>query len=118
MRKILLTALFLFWGAFAVFAQNRPSIKIINNTGFTIYYIFVSPASDEEWGEELLGEDFLEKDESFDAVLPLPLNQVSVYDIRLVDEDGDRYYKWGLTVTNNAWIVFTLDDLDKSDLDF
>jgi hypothetical protein len=113
MRKCLLTALFLFWGAFAVFAQNRPSISIVNNTGYTIYYIYVSPASDEEWGEESLGEEaVLERDQSFTAALPFPLNQVNVYDICLVDEDGDRYYKWGLTVTNNARIVFTMDDLD------
>lgn len=101
----------LFLGAFMVYAQNSPSIKIVNNTGYSIYYIYVSPEENDEWGEELLGEDILENGQSFTVRLPQPLTQTKVYDIGVEDEDGDVYFKWKVTLTNNAQIVFTVDDL-------
>jgi hypothetical protein len=113
MKKLSL-AFILLLGAFAVSAQSRPSINIVNNTGYTIYELYVSPSESDEWGEDILGETVLENGNSFTIQLPSPLNQVSVYDIGAEDEDGDAYIKWELTVTNNARIVFTLEDLEDS----
>jgi hypothetical protein len=113
MKKLMLAGLFLLLGALVVSAQGRPSINIVNNTGYTIYKLFISPAESEEWGDDLLGEDILENGTTFTVWLPAPLSQVTVYDIGVEDTDGDTYIKWELTVTNNARIVFTMDDLDN-----
>ena len=112
MKKLLLAGIFLFLGAFALTAQNLPTIKIVNNTGSTIYYIFISPSESDIWGEELLGEDVLEDGQTFTCQLPEPLSKVRVYDFGVEDEDGEAYYKWDVTITNNAQIVFTFDDLE------
>jgi hypothetical protein len=115
MKKFAITGLLLLAGAFALYAQNLPSVRIVNNTGFSIYYIFISPAESDEWGDELLGDNFLEDGENITFQLPLPLNRTNIYDFRVHDEDGDVYFKWDITVTNNARIVFTLDDLYMED---
>jgi hypothetical protein len=112
MKKLMLVGLFLLLGVFAVSAQSRPSINIVNNTGYTIYMLYVSPADEEEWGDDILGDDILENGSTFTVQLDSPLSQVSVYDFGAEDEDGDVYIKWDLTVTNNARIVFTMDDLE------
>jgi hypothetical protein len=111
MKKLILGGFLLVLGTIAVSAQNLPSITIVNSTGYTVYEVYVSPADDDEWGDDHLGESILNNGETFTYRLPQPLNRVSVYDFRLVNEDGDSYIKWGVTVTNNARIVFTFDDL-------
>ncbi|MDR2702406.1 MAG: hypothetical protein LBB72_08245 [Spirochaetaceae bacterium] len=111
MKKFILAGLLLFAGTFALYAQNLPSIRIVNNTGFSIYYIFVSPSESDDWGDELLGDDYLEDGDYITVRLSQPLSRTNVYDFRVEDEDEDLYFKWEVTVTNNARIVFTLDDL-------
>jgi hypothetical protein len=111
MKKFAITGLLLFAGVFALYAQNLPSVRIVNNTGFSIYYIFASPAESDDWGDELLGEDFLDDGDYVTIKLSQPLNMNNVYDFRLHDEDGDVYIKWDVAVADNIRIVFTFDDL-------
>ena len=112
MKKLILTGLFLVLGVFVLSAQNLPSVRIVNNTGKEIFYIFISPSDDDNWGGDLLGEDILENGQTFTYRLPHPLSRVSLYDIGMEDEDGDTYVKWEVTITDNARIVFTIDDLE------
>jgi len=112
MKKLLLACIFLFLGTFVLSAQSMPSIRIVNNTGYTIYQIYVSPSEDDEWGDDILGDEILENGKTFTYRLRFPLNRVSVYDIGVIDEDGDDYIKWEVTVTNNASIVFTTEDME------
>ena len=112
MKKLLLTSVFLFWAVLVLSAQSLPSIRIVNNTGYTVYVIVVSSSDDDEWGNNILGNEVLENGEACTYQLPQPLNEVSVYDIAMEDEDGDVYFKWEVTLTNNAQIVFTVDDLE------
>ena len=111
MKKLIPTCIFLLLGAFAVYAQSLPSISIVNDTGYTVHYIFVSPAESDEWGDDVLGDRVLRSGETFTYRLTQPLSRVSVYDIRLIDEDGDDYVKWEEELSANARIVFTFDDL-------
>ncbi|MDR2211483.1 MAG: hypothetical protein LBO65_08495 [Spirochaetaceae bacterium] len=111
MRKVLWSAVFILWGSLAVSAQSLPSITLENNTGYTVYCVYVSPSEDDTWGDDLLGEMILAPGETFNVQLSRPLNEVKLYDFCLQDEDGDEYYKWSVSVTNNARISFTMDDL-------
>ena len=112
MKKLMLTGIFLLLGIFAISAEDLPSITIVNNTGYAMYLIFISPSDDDYWGDELLGDEILENGQSFNYELPYPLSQVNTYDMFLIDEDEDFYLKWRVRVSNNARIVFTFDDID------
>jgi hypothetical protein len=112
MKKLLFLGFFLLAGIFTLSAQNLPSIKIINNTGYDIYFLYVSSSDDDEWGEDVLGEEVLEDGMTFTYRLPQPLSRVSLYDFMAEDEDGDTYTKMEVSVSNNAQIVFTFEDID------
>lgn len=97
MKKILITLTLLTLAASA-FAQVFD-FKLVNKTGFTIAEVYVSPADDDEWGEDVLGEDVLENkksveiefDSDYEAAL-LAFN-VDKYDLRCELEDGS-YEEW------------------------
>ena len=113
MKKLLLASVFLFWAVLVLSAQSLPSIRIVNNTGNTVYVVVVSPSEEDEWGGDVLGDEVLENGEAFTYQLPRPLSEVNVYDLAMEDEDGDVYFKWEVMVTNNAQIVFTVDDMEE-----
>jgi hypothetical protein len=112
MKKLFILGLFLLAGAFSAFAQNLPSIRITNNTGYDVYYIYISPSDTDEWGDDFLGDDILLEGHSTNIQLDYPLSSVDTYDICLEDEDGDTYFKYEVKLTNNARIVFTEEDLE------
>jgi cell wall-associated NlpC family hydrolase len=112
MNKVLLSVLFLSAINLAVFAQQLPVIIIVNNTGSIIHSIYVSPASSDAWGQDILQGGTLQKS-SYIYELSSPLNRESVYDIMLKNNDGTQFIKWDIQINENMQIVFTADDLVK-----
>ena len=94
--------------------SSQEQIRVVNNTGYEIREINISPSSADYWGEDLLGSSVL-KNTEFVYRLPQPASRVNKYDIRLEDEDGDEYIKWRISVVGNTRIVFTLDDIVYDD---
>jgi hypothetical protein len=92
-------------------SSSQASIEIVNETGYTFYFIYVSSSESTEWGDDILDGKNLVNGESLTYVLPDPLSSIDTYDFLAEDEDGDPYYKWEITITNNVRIVFTLDDI-------
>jgi len=115
MKKLCLSCFLFCIGAFALYAQNLPSVRIVNNTGYAIYHICVSPSSSDDWGDDFLGEDILEDGETLTIRLPQPLSTDNVYDFGMQDENVNYYFKYEVTITNNIRIVFTSDDFYEGD---
>ena len=84
-------------------------VDITNKTGYTIMYMYVSPAKSDSWEEDVLGEDVLATGKT--QRVNLTGYKSSIFDIRLVDEDGDKYTFWGVDVSKED-ITVTLGDLD------
>jgi hypothetical protein len=112
MKKFLILGLFLLVGIFSASAQNLPSIRITNNTGYDIYCIYISPSESDDLGDDFLEDDILLDGHSVNIRLDYPLSMVDTYDIWVEDEDGDSYYQFEVEITNNARIVFTEEDLE------
>lgn len=112
MKRILL---FLFLSVIMVsaFSQNGSTISIVNSTGYTLEYIYVSQTASDNWLEDVLGDKVLPDDESVTIKLPYSLDVTNRYDIRLVDVDGDTYTRWDVLVKADSRIEFTLADLDE-----
>jgi hypothetical protein len=96
--------------------SQLPSIRITNNTGYTVYYVYVSPADSEQWGEDLLGDDVLMNGDYVNITLSQPLSEVNVYDIKLKDKEGDTYTKWDVSISAGSQIEFTIGDFDVGDI--
>jgi len=99
-------------------ASTPLNITIVNATGYTVWYVQVSPSDNDSWGPDLLDKDQeLNNGESFIYQLPQSSSNVKVYDIRLIDSDEDTYTKWRVNVADNSLIIFTFDDIDLDEDD-
>jgi len=85
-------------------------VDITNKTGYTIYYIYVSPDKSDSWEEDVLGSEVLMDDNT--RRINLTGYKSPIFDIKLVDEDGDSYTFWDVDVSVKD-ITATLSDLDK-----
>ncbi len=108
MKKILalFAVLFLFSTSASAFDGY---IDVTNNTGYDIYYLYVSPAKSSSWEEDVLGDDILADGET--VRVTVRKQKSSVFDIKAEDEDGDTYTIWELDIATED-LVLTLDDLD------
>ena len=84
-------------------------VDITNKTGYTIMYMYVSPAKSDSWEEDVLGDDVLATGDT--QRVNLNGYKSPMFDIRLVDEDGDKYTFWNVDVSTDD-ITVTLEDLD------
>jgi len=88
-----------------------PKIKIVNSTGYSIYYIHIKPSISTDWGSS--NYNSLADGESKDFTLSHPLSMHSEYDIRLQQSGSNGYIftKYKYTVSNGMTITFTAGDL-------
>lgn len=106
--KVWLCSLLLLCGSSFVMADDYY-VDITNRTGYTIYYMYVSPASSSSWEEDVLGSDVLMNGDT--QRVTLTGYRSPYFDIRLVDEDDDSYTFWNIDVSRQD-IVVTLEHLD------
>ncbi len=105
-KLVLLFSALLLCGA--AFAQG-PSLTLVNNTGYTIRYLYVSSNTSDSWEDDVLGRRVLEDGDSFNLSLP----ENGTYDFKAVDEDDDTYIKWNVIVRGNQTITFTMSDFEN-----
>ena len=65
MRKALLVLAFILASSFSTFAQEQ-NFTLVNGCDFIITHVYISPASSDNWGEDVLTLDVLGTDEEFD----------------------------------------------------
>lgn len=71
-------------------AQNRQlDFELLNRTGLIIAELYVSPTSDDEWGEDVLGRDILRHGETVEIQFSRKEREC-FWDMRIVDEDDDE----------------------------
>lgn len=67
-------------------AADTATVRILNKTSWDIHHFFMSPSDVAEWGPDQLGDHVLASGSSF----TLTDIDCDLWDIRLVDEDGDE----------------------------
>jgi hypothetical protein len=85
-------------------------VDITNRTGFIITHVYVSPGSSKSWEEDVLGTEVLPVGET--RRVNLRGYTSPIFDIRLVDSDGDTYTYMVVDVSQRD-IIATLEHLDK-----
>src|SRR5262245_13948635 len=86
MRRFLLVVLLALAVALPVFGRGKATVKIINQSKWEIHHVFLSSSGDDSWGPDQLEDQILAKGDS------LTLTHIScdLYDVKVVDEDGDE----------------------------
>jgi len=93
--------------------QRMPSITIVNDTGYTINSLYISPQKVENWGSDrLASNETITKGNSVTIRLQDALSVVNLYKIRLVDSDGDTYLQTNVQVSNGSRIEFTIKHIE------
>lgn len=86
MKKITLLAVVVCALTVPMYAK-KATVKIINQSKWEIHHIFLSSSDDQEWGPDQLEDEVLAKGDS----LTLTGIDCDLYDIQVVDEDGDEW---------------------------
>ena len=90
---------------------QRAQITIVNNTGFPIWFVYISPFTSDEWGPDLLDDDQI-IDDGESVTLNLPNPGVELYNILLEGSVGETYSKSFMRINADDRIVFTFDDIE------
>ncbi|HEX8253686.1 MAG TPA: hypothetical protein VF846_11085 [Thermoanaerobaculia bacterium] len=86
LTKLSLAALLLCSISTPMFAARKATVKIINQSKWEIHHIYLSSSDDAEWGEDQLEDEVLAKGDSL-TLTDIPCD---LYDVQVVDEDGDE----------------------------
>ena len=101
----------LFFFIFAAVVSAVGNVTIINKTGYTIYYLKISPASADDWGDDWLGDDVLVDGDNITLDLAdAGYAKQCEFDIKAVDEDEDSYIQWDVDLCERSKIILTMDD--------
>ena len=108
MKRLGLITVLILFAASSLFAFDGY-VEVTNETGYTIYKIFVSHEDNEFWDDDMLGDEVLMDGDSYRIYLTG--HPSSIFDIMAEDEDGDTYTFYDFDVEQND-IVITLENLD------
>lgn len=107
-RLLGLVPLLLAFAASSAFAAAGDSaVTIKNKSDWDIHELYLSAVDDNEWGLDQLGEDVIGSGEDF----LLYGIECDIFDVRLVDEDGDVCVVGGVKLCNTktSWTISNRD---------
>jgi len=93
-------------GAAAVAADSQYTI--VNNSNYTIYYIYMSATSQSQWGPDQLQPDQTLGPRQSVTLRGVPCDR---YDLKFVDEDGDECEQRNVEVCHNTTLYIENDAL-------
>ena len=88
-------------------------IFIVNNTGYILRDIRISPSTDDNWGQNRLPQT-LSNGDSISRDLTRPLRYGNRYDFRATDSNGNIYEQRTVTVARDARIVFSASNITQT----
>lgn len=89
-------------------AQRRNlDFTLVNKTGLDINEVCLSPTSDSEWGEDVMGKDILKSGEKVDITFSSAETDCN-WDLKIVDEDDDDiiWTKLNLCTANEITLMY------------
>jgi PDZ domain-containing secreted protein len=94
-----LMALTIFFAPSPARAESALDFVLVNDTGYTIDKIFVSPTKIEAWGEDVMGQDQLEDGKSVKIHFSREHEKDTKWDIKVVFTDDENRYWTGLDLS-------------------
>ena len=100
-------AMLLVANATTAFAGDQD-FTLVNKTGVEIHALYVSPADQNEWGEDILGKDTLPAGESTDIEFDAE-EEAAKWDLRVQDKDGNAIEWTDLDLTEISKVTLNYD---------
>ena len=90
-------------------ASQRKNLDftLVNRTGVDIMEVYLSPTSDDEWGDDVMGRDILEAGEKVDIKFSSEETECN-WDLKVIDEDDDEivWAKLNLCTANEISLMW------------
>ncbi len=100
--------------------QPQPegtTLEITNNSGVAVWYVYISPADADEWGEDWLGDEMIDPGETH-TIVGIP---EGTYDVKAADENNETIQvtweakvegdmTWDITGLSSFEVVNNSDD--------
>lgn len=93
----------------SLFAQAQDFV-LVNNTGITIYDLYVAEADSAEWGEDILAEQILNDGEEFEISFSGYGDNDCLFDILIGDTEGNYFWWEDFDLCELHTITFTADN--------
>ena len=106
LRVFFLAALFVMALSSIAFAGAQDFV-LVNNTGFPIYTVNVSPASSDNWEEDILGKQVLPNGEA--VQVNFGIGNTQYWDIQAVFEDGSSLAWYNIDLLSVAQVTLNND---------
>ncbi|MBD2461004.1 hypothetical protein H6G89_08100 [Oscillatoria sp. FACHB-1407] len=91
-------------GTYSYYGDNDRTLNVINQTSVELVEFYFTPASDDRWREDLLGEQVILPGSSAD----IPINSEECeYDFKAVFDDEDVIEQFNVNVCEGDGIVFS-----------
>ncbi len=97
-KKILVLALLLVSASSFILAESALDFRLNNKIGCSINNVYVSPAGEDNWSDDILSADILANGKSIDISFDGDFDSDS-WDLYATDEDGDEYLYQNLDLT-------------------
>jgi hypothetical protein len=106
---VAVVALVAMWSASLGAAAQRKNLDftLVNKTGVVVMEVYLSPTSDNEWGEDVMGDDILDDDEKVDIKFSSSETECN-WDLKVIDEDDDEivWTKLNLCTANEITLMW------------
>jgi hypothetical protein len=67
--------------------KERATVTVQNKSSVTIRHLYLTPQDSDDWGPDQLGDNVLEAKKGAFKLTDIPCD---VYDVRLIDDDGNE----------------------------
>ncbi|MBO4852613.1 MAG: hypothetical protein J5477_03185 [Schwartzia sp.] len=106
LKVFFLAALFVMAYASVAFAGAQDFV-LVNNTGYPIYVVNVSPASSDNWQNDILGSQILGNGQYCEV--NFPTNGVQYWDLQAAFEDGSSLSWFNIDLLSVAQVTLNGD---------
>ena len=89
-------------------AETQKIINIQNTLDETVYYLYLSPTDEREWGNDLLGDELLEVDDSLET--EVTIEEGKLYDLMAEVESEKAYRIEDIDLSSVDTLTLTEDD--------
>lgn len=91
----------------AAFAGTQD-FTLVNETGVDIYSLFISETSNDEWEEDVLGEDTLPDGDRVE--ITFSGRSACLWDMMITDDEGDDVTWQGINLCESSVVILRCDD--------
>ena len=87
-----------------------PDFTLVNRSGYEIHEVYVSESDNDDWEEDILGEDILEDGERMNINFSTT-SRKRYWDLKTVDEEGDEevYERFDLSRIRKITVYYNED---------